>query len=463
MKGLEHMYLENKKHLHFIGIGGSGMYPMAQILHGEGYYITGSDNNETDTLQKVREMGIPVTLGQKAENIEGADLIIYTAAIMADNPELIAARESGIPTVERSIILGEITARYENALCVSGTHGKTTTTSMLTQILFDADLDPTCVIGGKLAAIGGSGRAGKSDRMVCESCEFVDTFLKLYPDVAVILNIDADHLDYFKTMENLMASFRKFAEKASRMVIYNGDDENTVKTMAGIDKPTLTFGYGEQNDFYAANIRHPGGVETVFDLMKKGGEKLCTLTMHVPGDHNVLNAVAACVTAMQAEATPEDCVRGIDNFHGTGRRFEVLSREFGITVADDYAHHPTEVEAVLKAAKTLPFKRIWAVHQPFTYSRTHMLMDDFARVLQLADKVVLSEVMGSREKNTIGVYTSQLAEKIPGCVWYPAFPEISDYVAANAEEGDLILTLGCGDVNKCARMIIEKLHKRFEK
>ncbi|MBR6789934.1 MAG: UDP-N-acetylmuramate--L-alanine ligase [Oscillospiraceae bacterium] len=455
------MYLENKKHLHFIGIGGSGMYPMAQILHGEGYFITGSDNNETDTLQKVREMGIKVTLGQRAENIEGADLIIYTAAIMADNPELIAAKESGIPTVERSVILGEITARYGNALCVSGTHGKTTTTSMLTQILFDAGLDPTCVIGGKLPAIGGSGRAGKSDRMVCESCEFVDTFLKLHPDVAVILNIDADHLDYFKTMENLMASFRKFAEKASKLVIYNGDDENTVKTMQGIGRPILTFGYSEENDYYAANVRHPGGVDTVFDLMKKGGEKLCTLTMHVPGDHNVLNAVAACAAAMQAEATPEDCVRGLDNFHGTGRRFEVLSRAHGITVADDYAHHPTEVEAVLKAAKGLPFKRIWAVHQPFTYSRTYMLMDDFARVLQLADKVVLSEIMGSREKNTLGVYTCQLAEKIPGCVWFPAFPEISDYVAANAEEGDLILTLGCGDVNKCAKMIVEKIAKRF--
>ena len=455
------MYLENKKHIHFIGIGGSGMYPMAQILHGESYYITGSDNNETDTLQKVREMGIPVTLGQRAENIEGADLIIHTAAIMADNPELIAAKASGVPTVERSIILGELTARYSNALCVSGTHGKTTTTSMLTQILLDAGLDPTCVIGGKLPAIGGSGRAGKSERMVCESCEFVDTFLKLHPDVAVILNIDADHLDYFKTMENLMTSFRKFAEKASRLIIYNGDDENTVKTLRGIGKSTLTFGYSEQNDFYAANIRHPGGVETIFDLMKKGSGKLCTLTMHVPGNHNVLNAVAACAAAMQAEATPEDCVRGIHNFHGSGRRFEVLSRDFGITVADDYAHHPTEVEAVLKAAKALPFKRIWAVHQPFTYSRTYMLMDDFARVLQLADKVVLSEIMGSREKNTLGVYTSQLAEKIPGCVWFPEFPEISDYVAENAEPGDLILTLGCGDVNKCAHMIVDKLKKRF--
>ena len=455
------MLLENKKHIHFIGIGGSGMYPIAQILHDEGYTITGSDNNETDTLRRVREMGIPATLGQRAENIEGADLIIHTAAIMDDNPELIAARESGIPTVERSVILGELTARYQDTLCVSGTHGKTTTTSMLTQILLDAGLDPSCVIGGKLSSIGGSGRSGHSQRMVCESCEFVDTFLKLHPDVAVVLNIDADHLDYFKTMDNLKASFRKFAEKATRVVIYNGDDANTVEAMAGLQKRTITFGYSETNDYYAANIRHPGGVETQFDLMKKGGELVCSLRMHVPGEHNILNATAACIAAFEADATPEDCVRGIDNFHGSGRRFEVLGKVNDITVVDDYAHHPTEIEATLKAARTLPFNRVWAVHQPFTYSRTYMLMDQFAQVLQLADRVVLSEIMGSREKNTLSVYTSQLAARIPGAVWFPEFDEISSYVAEEARPGDLIITLGCGDVDKCAHMILQKLQKRY--
>ncbi len=455
------MYLENKKHLHFIGIGGSGMYPMAQILHSEGFYITGSDNNETDTLQRVREMGIPVALGQKAENIAGADLVVYSAAIMDDNPELVAAKASGVPTVERSVILGEITARYSDVLGVSGTHGKTTTSAMLTQILLDAGLDPSCVIGGKLAAIGGSGRVGQSQRMVCESCEFVDTFLKLSPDVAIILNIDADHLDYFGTMGNLMASFRKFAEKASRLVIYNGDDANTRKALEGFAGPALTFGRGAENDFYAADIRHPGGAETTFDLMRKGEGKLCTIRLHIPGEHNVLNAAAACAAAMQSGASPEDCVRGLDHFHGAGRRFEVLGRPGGITVADDYGHHPTEIGAVLKAAKALPFKRVWAVHQPFTFSRTYTLMDDFARVLGLADRVVLSEIMGGREKNVYGVRASQLAEKIPGCRWFPAFDEISDYVAGQAEPGDLVLTLGCGDVNKCAHLIVEKLQKKY--
>ena len=205
--------LNGKKHIHFIGIGGSGMYPLAQILHSWGYYLTGSDNNETETLEAVRKLGIPVMLGQRAENIAGADLIVHTAAIMADNPELIAARASGVPVLERSELLGIVTSKYDNAICICGTHGKTTTTSMAAQILFTAGVDLSAFIGGKLPCIGGSGIAGKSDIMVCESCEFVDTFLKLYPDVAVILNVDADHLDYFGTLENVIKSFHKFAEK----------------------------------------------------------------------------------------------------------------------------------------------------------------------------------------------------------------------------------------------------------
>lgn len=456
------MYLENKRHIHFIGIGGSGMFPLAQILHAKGYYLTGSDNNETDTLQMVREMGIPVTLGQKAENIEGADLIVHTAAIMPDNPELIAARESGVPTIERSVLLGEITAHYSDAVCISGTHGKTTTTSMTTQILLDAGIDPTCVIGGKLPAIHGSGRVGKSPVMVCEACEFVDTFLKLYPDIAVILNIDADHLDYFKTMENLIASFRKFAEKATKVLIVNGDDLNTQKAVSVLDKRILTFGYAPTNDYYPKNIVHVDGVTLSFDLCRKE-EVLTRITLHIPGDHNILNAIAACVASHEAGATWEQCAAGLNAFHGAQRRFEVLGKIGGITVADDYGHHPTEIEATLKAAKALPFKRVWAVHQPFTYSRTATLLDDFARVLSHADFVVLSEIMGSREKNTYNIYAKDLAAKIHGCVWFPDFPEIADYVVKNARPGDLILTLGCGDINKCAHLIVEKLKEKETK
>lgn len=454
------MLLENKKHIHFIGIGGSGMFPLAQILHGKGYYLTGSDNNETDTLQMVREMGIPVTLGQKAENIEGADLIVHTAAIMDDNPELIAARASGVPTIERSVLLGEISAWYPAAICVSGTHGKTTTSSMTTQILLDAGLDPTCVIGGKLPAIHGGGRIGKSGTMVCEACEFVDTFLKLHPDIAVILNIDADHLDYFKTMENLIASFHKFASMATRAVIANGDDQNTLKALKGLDKRIITFGYSSINDYYPANIEHVDGVTISFDLCRDS-EILTPIRLHVPGDHNILNAIAACIAAHEAGASWEQCAKGLDAFHGAQRRFEVLGKFGGITVADDYGHHPTEITATLTAAKKLPFKRVWAVHQPFTYSRTAMLLDDFAKALSIADRVVLSEIMGSREKNTWNIYAKDLAEKIPGCVWFPGFPEIAGYVVAHAEPGDLIITLGCGDVNKCAHMMVDLLSKKY--
>ncbi|MFQ8601317.1 MAG: UDP-N-acetylmuramate--L-alanine ligase [Oscillospiraceae bacterium] len=290
--------LEGKKHIHFIGIGGSGMFPLAQILHAEGYYLTGSDNNETDTLELVRKLGIPVYMGQAAGNIEGADLVVHTAAIMQDNPELIAARQSGVPVLERSELLGVVTHRYSNTVCVSGTHGKTTTTSMLVQILLETDIDPTAVIGGKLPAIGGNGRVGASDVMVCEACEFVDTFLKLYPDISVILNIDADHLDYFGTLENIIKSFRKFSEMTTKMLLVNGDDANTMKAVDGLDKKLVTFGYADTNDYYVMNITHGEGIQTAYDLMK-GGDCLGRITIHVPGDHNVINSLAACAAAAE--------------------------------------------------------------------------------------------------------------------------------------------------------------------
>ncbi|MFZ2538134.1 MAG: Mur ligase family protein, partial [Oscillospiraceae bacterium] len=294
--------LNGKKHIHFIGIGGSGMFPITQILHSEGYYITGSDNNSSDTLELVKNLGIPVMIGQSADNIKGADLIIYTAAIMIDNEELIAARSSGVPVIERSIILGVITRRYPNAICVSGTHGKTTTSSMITQILFDAGLDPTAVIGGKLPAIGGNGRAGKSDLMVCEACEFVDTFLKLIPDTAVILNIDEDHMDYFKTMENLILSFKKFCDLTTKMIIANGDDPEVLLAIEDTKKPVIKFGYSDTNEYYPQNIVFHAGIHASFDLMHNG-VNLGNIDLYVPGKHNVLNAVAASVAAISAGAT----------------------------------------------------------------------------------------------------------------------------------------------------------------
>lgn len=465
--------LKNRKHIHFIGIGGSGMYPLAQILHSQGYYLTGSDNNETETLDAVRKMGIPVFLGQRAENIEGADLIVHTAAIMPDNPELIAAKAGNAPVLERSELLGIVTSWYDNAICISGTHGKTTTTSMLTQILYTAKVDLSAFIGGKLPCIGGSGRAGKSDIMVCEACEFVDTFLKLYPDCAVILNIDEDHLDYFKNLDNIISSFHKFAGMASKALIINGDDENTLRAVSGISgKRIITFGMDSKNDYCACNVRKISGMESEFDVCRRG-EIIGNINLHVAGIHNVMNALAAIAAAEYAGVSFEDIRQGLSDFRGAGRRFELIGKAKGITIADDYAHHPAELSVTLKAAMEMGYKRVFAVFQPFTFSRTALLLDDFAKALSIPDVAVLTDIMGSREKNTYNIFTRDLAEKIEGCVYFPQdesaeytdkrkyenFDQVCNYICENAGEGDLVITLGCGDVYKVAKQIYSKLQE----
>lgn len=446
------------------------MYPLAQILHSQGFFLTGSDNNETETLEAVRKMGIPVFIGQRSENIEGADLIVHTAAIMEDNPELMAARQSGIPVLERADLLGIVTSWYDNAVCVTGTHGKTTVTSMITQILYTAGVDLSAYIGGKLPCIGGSGIAGKSDTLVCESCEFEDHFLKLSPDISVILNIDADHLDYFGTLENIKKSFRKFAEMTSKTLIVNASDANTVDAIKGISKNIITFGRESSCDYYPENIKHENGLLTTFDVMHNG-ESMGNITLHVAGIHNVLNAVAATAAADYLGIGFSSISKALDEFRGAKRRFEKLGYEKGITVVDDYAHHPTELEAALSAAMEMNFGSVWAIFQPFTFSRTKLLLDDFARVLQIPDHTVLTDIMGSREKNTYGIFTRHLAEKIPGCIWFPQnedeewtderknqnFEQICNYICCHAKSGDLVITLGCGDAYKVAKMILKKL------
>ncbi len=451
--------LKQVKRIHFIGIGGSGMCPLAEILHSEGYVLSGSDNNESDTLARIRALGIPVTMGQKAENIAGAEMVVYTAALLKDNPELVAAKESGIPTFERAKLFGAISRLYKNCIGICGTHGKTTVTSMTTQVMLEAKLDPSAVIGGKLPLIDANGRVGKSEHFVCEACEFVDTFLELSPAVAVILNIDEDHLDYFKTLDNLILSFHKFADMATDAVLYNGDDANTLKAMNGITGKTLvTFGFRNTNDYYPENISTARGAFYGFDVMH-GGEKLGHIQLNVPGRHNILNALAAIAASMHAGADFAACKAGLEAFGGAGRRFEMLGEYAGITFADDYAHHPAELRVTLESAMKMDYNRVWAVFQPFTYSRTYMLMDDFAEVLQIPDRCVLTEIMGSREINTYNVYTAQLAERIPNSVWFNTFDEVADYVLRNAEAGDLVLTLGCGDIYKAAKMMIKRLKK----
>lgn len=465
--------LENIKHVHFIGIGGSGMYPLVQIFHTKGFFITGSDNNETETLEAVRKLGITVFMGQRAENIEGADLIIYTAAIMADNPELVAAKASTAVCCERAEILGLVTSWYDNAICVSGTHGKTSTSSMLTQIFMEEGVDLSCVIGGKLPSIGGSGRSGKSQTMVCESCEFEDHFLKLYPDVAVILNVDADHLEYFKNIENIIKSFHKFSSMATKAVVLNGDDANTLKATEGIKVEKITFGWDRKND-YSAVITAKKGLQTNFDLYYKG-ELIKNLAIHIPGDHNVLNALAAIAAARFSNVSWDGIELGLQTFHGAIRRFQKIDEVKGVTIVDDYAHHPKELECTLKAAKGLDFNRVWAVFQPFTYSRTEILMDDFVKALSIADISVITDIMGSREKNTNGIYTEMLGEKAKNSVYFKTphevvdkqtaeqkdfnFNQCIDYICDNVSDGDLVITLGCGDVYKLAKKLAKRLRE----
>lgn len=455
------LLLKTVKRIHFIGIGGSGMCPLAEILHKEGYLLSGSDNNETDTLARIRSMGIPVTMGQKAENIEGAEMIVYTAALLPDNPELVAAKASGIPTFERSKLLGAITRIYPNSICISGTHGKTTSCSMLTQVLIEADFDPTAVIGGKLPLTGSNGMVGHSEHMVCEACEFVDTFLDLSPDVAVILNVDEDHLDYFKTFDNLKKSFTKFASMATKAVIYNADDSNTidtVKPLFGSEIKFITFGTKPECDYRAVNVSSENEFAS-FDL-EVNGDNLGRVSLSVPGIHHVHNALAVIASAMYSGVDFEDCLKGIADFSGAGRRFEILDRINGITIADDYAHHPKELEVTLNTAMKMGYNKVWAIFQPFTYSRTSILFDEFVRVLKIPDKCIMTEIMGSREVNTYNIYTSQLAEKIPDSVWFNTFEEVADYAVSNASSGDLVITLGCGDIYKAAKIIIKKLKER---
>lgn len=449
--------LKSVKKIHFIGIGGAGMCPLAEILLSLGYEITGSDNNDTETFRRIEKEGAKVFLGQVKENIaDDTQLVIYTNAILKGNEELEYAK-ANFPCFERAELLGAVSRIFSNCIGVCGTHGKTTVSSMITQALLTANLDPSAVIGGKLPVIDAYGRYGNSQNFVCESCEFNNTFLHMNADMAVVLNIDEDHLDFFGNLDNIKKSFREFCEKTTKTIIYNGDDENTVDMLKGITgKQLVSYGTSDKNEWTAKNISVPGGFHSEYDAYHNG-EFEAHIEISVPGEHNILNSLAAFVACKLSGADTEKICKGLKEFNGAGRRFELKGVYKGITIADDYAHHPKEIEVTLKAAMKMGYKRVWAVHQPFTYTRTSLLLDDFARVLQIADKCIISEIMGSREVNTIGIKATDLSDKIPGSIQIDKLSDIADYLAENCKEGDLVITLGCGDVYKVSRMLVDKL------
>lgn len=448
--------LKNAKKIHMVGIGGSGMCPLAEILHSKGYSLTGSDVNESDPLKRIRALGIEVHMGHKAENVHGADLVVYSAAISHDNPELLEAERLYIPTMERSKLLGAITRHFDHCIGVCGTHGKTTTTSAITQMFIMNGLDPTAVIGGRLPLINANGIAGNSEYMICESCEFVDTFLQLSPDMAVLLDIDNDHLDYFKTMDNLVRSFGKFVSM-SKVAVVNGDDPLVKKAIEGFEGEVITFGLDASNDYHATDIKQAkhGYAFTV----NYRSEQLFRLELSVPGKHNVYNILSAVAVGKYYGIENDGIKDSLSKFGGAGRRFEKLGEWNSISLIDDYAHHPTEIKATLSAARQLGFKRIIAVFQPFTFSRTELLKDDFIDALSLADKVILTPIMGSREVNTTGITSKVIADGLNDAVCVADLSEAALTAVGDAAPGDAIITMGGGDIYKSAYIMRDMLSK----
>ncbi len=451
--------LDSAKKLHFVGIGGSGMCPMAELLMHRGYEIRGSDQNESDTLDRVKSWGIPVYMGHSPENIGDAEAVVYTAACKSDNPELVAAREKGVPALERSVMLGMLTEKYPQLVAVSGTHGKTTTTAMLTQIFIEAGADPSAIIGGKLPIINSNCRVGKSDTIICEACEYVDTFLQLHPAVSLILNIEPDHLDYFKTLDNIVKSFRQFAIQTDRLLVVNAANPSVMEAVEGLEREIVSFGLDSNCDYYPAALNEEPSACEDFTLMCRR-EALGRVNLSVPGKHNMLNALAAAAAAHSLGIAPEAICSALEHFGGVHRRFEILGQFDGVTVADDFAHHPTELTAVLSSAMRMGYKQVWAVFQPHTYSRTYTFLNDFAEALAIPDHLIMTEILAVREENTYNIHTSDLAAKVPGSVWFDSFDKIAEYVMGNAQPGDLILTLGGGDIYKCANLIVERYQKR---
>jgi UDP-N-acetylmuramate--alanine ligase len=446
--------------VHFIGIGGISMSGLAEILLKENFTISGSDAKESDLTKHLESLGATIYIGQRASNItKDTDLVVYTAAIKEDNLEYQAVIEKELPTLTRAQLLGQIMKNYENSIAVSGTHGKTTTTSMISQILLQAETDPTISVGGILKAIDGNIRVGNSEVFVTEACEYTNSFLNFYPKISVILNIEEDHMDFFKDIHDIRSSFKKFANNLpdNGTLVINGDIENWQEITADLKCEVITYGSIDSNTYSAANIEFDTLAHPTFDLIKDK-KVIDKISLHVPGLHNVYNALSAIAVAHKLGISDSEIKKGIMAYSGTDRRFEYKGEIGGITIIDDYAHHPTEITATLNAAKNYPHKMTWCVFQPHTYTRTKAFLGDFAKALSIADKVVLADIYAAREVNTLGISSQTLLKELKklGCdaYYFPSFDEIENFLLENCMHGDLLITMGAGDILKVGESLL---------
>ena len=443
--------------VHLAGIGGVSMCPLAEVLAGMGLQVQGSDMSESDTVRQLRAQGIPVAVGHSAENLKDCALVIRTAAIHDDNPEIAGAIARGIPVYERAQAWGAIMQHYQNAVCISGTHGKTTTTSMATHIFMAAQADPTVMIGGTLPLLHSGYRVGRGDTIILESCEYCNSFLNFFPTVAVILNVEADHLDFFKDLADIEHSFHAFADLVPQRgyIISNADDPGAREAVKGLSHPVFTFGIADPDaDCTAHNVAFHDGCPT-FDVVIRG-ETYAHVELHIAGRHNILNSLAAASAAYVLGIPGSAVEEGLATFHGAGRRFERKGTFHGADVFDDYAHHPAELHALLTTAQSMGYERVICAFQPHTYTRTKALFDDFVRELQLPDVTILAEIYAAREKNDIGISSQDLAAKIPGAVYCSTLDQVADQLAELARPGDLILTVGAGDIFRAGEKLLER-------
>ena len=449
-------------HIHFIGIGGISMSGLAEILLGEDFVISGSDSKSSPLTQALEKKGATIYYGQRATNItDDVDVVVYTAAIHPDNPEFACAKEKGLPMLTRAELLGQIMRNYDTPVAISGTHGKTTTTSMVSHILLAGDCDPTISVGGILPAIGGNIRVGNSETFVTEACEYTNSFLSFFPKISIILNMDADHLDFFKDIDDIRHSFRRFAEllPADGTLIINADTPKYEDIIRNLPCNVITYGLEHDADYQAADITYDKYGHASFSVLRNG-VKVGSYYLKVPGIHNVSNALAAIALGHLLGLSEEVIIKGLGSFTGTDRRFQYKGEVAGVTIIDDYAHHPTEIRATLDAAANYPHQTTWCVFQPHTYTRTKALMNEFADALCRADKVILADIYAARETDDLGVSSRNLMELINArggdACYFPSFNAIENFLLEHCENGDLILTMGAGDVVKIGEHLLGK-------